>query len=81
MGGRQLLDPRWHWMRDALQRLYAELEPGAQVGALNLVAINGSEMISYALTPAGPEIERSITTDAQAIADAVIAHSIDATIT
>jgi hypothetical protein len=80
MGGRQLLDPRWHWMRDALTRLYNELEPDAVPATLTVLAVNGEEMISYTIAPHDPEIERRVIVNPSALIAAAQVTTVDASV-
>ncbi len=77
----RLLDPVWHQMRDALDRLYVEIEPGAIAGALNVMVQNtDGSAVSYAVQFDRPGvIERYIITDDQRFIDALGEGAIDAT--
>ncbi len=77
----RLLDPVWHQLRDALDRLYAEVEPGAAAGGLNVVVENtDGTTVSYAVQFDRPGvIERYIITDGQRLVDALGEGAIDAT--
>ncbi len=70
MGGRQLLDPRWHWLISAMQKLHGELEPSDIVFSLTVLAESDGEVISYTLSPASREIDRRVVTAFSALAEA-----------
>jgi hypothetical protein len=78
----RLLDPVWHQLRDALDRLYAEIEPGAVAGALTVMVENpDGTTISYAVMLARPQlVARHIITDVQSLVDALADSAIDATV-
>ena len=79
MGGRQLLDPRWHWLRSALQRLYAELDDDAVPSCLTIIAANGEEMMSYSTAPGINGIDRRLIASPSALMAAAEATTIDVT--
>jgi len=76
----RLLDPIWHQTRDALDRLYAEVEPGARVGAVSVTVINADGMaVAYTIDFARPgTILRHIITDPQGLIDALSEGAVDA---
>ncbi len=77
MGGRQLLDPRWHWLWSALRKLYAELEDDALPASLTIIAANGSEMISYSVVPGCEEIDRRVLVNPSALIAAAEMTTVD----
>jgi len=79
MTTRQLLDPRWHWLRQALQRLYAELEDDALPSSLTIIAANGQDMISYSTGPGIKEIDRRLIANPSALIAAAEATTVDVT--
>ena len=61
---RMLLDPRWHWIRSAAQRLWAELEDDAQLLTLTVtVASPAGELMFYAAEAGSSEVHRRVFTD------------------
>ncbi len=81
MGGRQLLDPRWHWMQNAVRKLYAELEEAAKPAVLSVIAANGDELISYSICPGDrDDIDRRIITGISALTEAVEATTVNANV-
>ncbi len=74
MSGR---DSRWAWMRDASRRLFAELEPGAEVVAMSvIVAIPETEEILAYVTRSslGRTVVPVVVTDAEGFAAAAQAQ-------
>jgi len=78
--GTRLLDPMWHQTRDALDRLYAEIEPDARVGAMSVTVVNADGMaVAYTIDFAQPgTILRHIITDPQGLIDALSEGAVDA---
>jgi hypothetical protein len=78
--GARLLDPVWHQTRDALNRLYAEVELGAHVGAVSVTVVNTDGMaVAYTVDFAEPgTIMRHIITDPQGLIDALSEGAVDA---
>jgi len=79
MGGRQLLDPRWHWLQQALQNLYRELDDDAIPASLTIITTNGEEMMSYSAAPGTKEISRLLIANPSAMMAAAEATTIDVT--
>lgn len=73
MATRDLLDPRWHWLRQALDRLYRELEPGTRGIALGVTfETSDGEMLNYQIFQGDNEIHRLVLTgDGEAILSAI----------
>lgn len=76
----RLLDPRWHWIATARDRLYAELDADARICGLSITVESGGDVIAYALTPHSPEIIRRIIDNPDAVADSFFASTTDATL-
>jgi len=67
-GPSQLLDPRWHWLRQALGKLYAEVEPGNTFLALTITeADEGGIVTTYTAMPHLDEVQKRVITDPEAI--------------
>ncbi len=77
----RLLDPVWHQLRDALDKLYAEVEPNSRVGALNVMVENADgTTVSYAVHIDKPHVVlRHIITDEQRFIDVLGEAAVDAT--
>jgi hypothetical protein len=78
----RLLDPVWHQTRDALDKLYAEIEPGAHVGALSVTVENlDGTVVAYTVEFTQPAtILRHIITDPQRLIDGVDGSTVDASV-
>lgn len=75
-----LLDPYWHWLAAASDRLYGELETGARMVGLSLTVLTPEGVLmSYALVPGDPEVSRAIFPDPSAVARLAATLSINAT--
>lgn len=60
---RALLDPRWHWLRDAAWRLYRELAAGDELGPFGLTLKSAEgELVNYQIVPGQQEIVRTLIT-------------------
>jgi hypothetical protein len=79
MGGRQLLDPRWHWLSAALHKLYDELEDDALPSSLTIISVNDEEMVSYSIAPSTHEIDRRLIANPSALMAAAEAVTVDVT--
>lgn len=77
MGGKKLLDPRWHWLSAALHKLYDELEDDAVPSSLTIIAVNGKEMISYSMAPGSKDIDRRLIANPEVMIAAAEALTID----
>lgn len=75
-----LLDPRWHWMRDALTKLYREMDDDAAPAALQIMVVTGEEMIAYAMTPGDSKIDRRIITNPSALIVAADMTTVDVSV-
>ena len=80
MGGRQLLDPRWHWLSAALHKLYDELEDDAVPSSLTIISVSDSEMISYSMAPGTHEIDRRLIANPSAMMAAAEATTVDVSV-
>jgi len=78
---RRLLDPHWHRLRAALDRLYGEIEMDAQPVALSTTVIDAGGVVStYAVVLHEPAtIQRSVVTDPSGLVAGVEAATVDAT--
>jgi hypothetical protein len=78
----RLLDPVWHQLRDALDKLYAEVEPGAYAGAITVMVANLDGMrVAYTIEFTQPEtVQRHIVTDERALLAAVDEGIVDASL-
>lgn len=77
-----VLDVRWHWLEDALHRLYRELEPGDQL-ALILIGVVGADgqQREYVAATGTTEIARLILTgDREAVLSVFQENITDATV-
>jgi hypothetical protein len=62
VGARALLDPRWHWLKSAFDRLYAEIDDGANPASVSVIVEDGDELIAYTIARGVPEIDRRVIT-------------------
>lgn len=76
MSGRRLLDPRWHWLRTAMARLYAELDPDARPLALTVTFTDGTGQVIAYTADGGRLLSRTAITDPEGAADAVDAATV-----
>ncbi len=63
----RLLDPRWHWLRSAVDRIYAELEPDQFPASLTLILASPDGPMAYSVSLDGQEVGRLLITDQDAV--------------
>ena len=80
MGGRQLLDPRWHWLAATLKRLYDELDPNDTLVGMTIMAAGDSDMVSYSVAPGIPDIDKRVVANPSALIAAADATTVDANV-
>lgn len=63
----RLLDPRWHWIQGAAQRIYAELDNDQTPAGLTLIVAGPDGGMIYATATDGPEVNRHVIADLDAL--------------
>lgn len=64
----RLIDPAWHWMRDAIDRLHSEFSPGENLRAMTvLVSTNTGETVTYTVAPRTSRVGRRMVTAREAL--------------
>ena len=65
MTARRLLDPRWHWLRSAAERIYADLDPGDKVLGVSVMiqAEDGIILAGLVNMPGGGVFRRLVTNE------------------
>jgi hypothetical protein len=65
---RRLIDPAWHWMRDAIDRLHDEFSPGENLRAMTvLVSTDTGETVTYTVAPRTGRVGRRMVTGREAL--------------
>jgi hypothetical protein len=67
-------------MRDALTKLYREMDDDAAPAALQIMVVTGEEMIAYAMTPGDSKIDRRIITNPSALIVAADMTTVDVSV-
>ena len=78
----RLLDPAWHQLQAAVDRLYREIEPGAHLAGVSIsVVTSDGESIGYGVFPDEDptRVERYIAPDPSRVQAALESVTIDAT--
>lgn len=78
----RLLDPTWHKLQAAVDRLYREVEPGAHVAGVSIsVVTSDGESIGYGIFPDDDptRVERYIAPDPSVVQAALESVTINAT--
>ena len=77
----RMIDPRWHWIRAALEALYAEIEPADVMLGMAIQVGNPADktVMVYQMMPGSNTISRHLITDTQAAADCIVPGVVDAT--
>jgi hypothetical protein len=77
----RLLDPVWHQMRTALERLYAEIELDAIAVALNVTVDNADGTVAtYLVMLDTGQLQRRVLTDPDGVANAVGAATVEVSV-
>jgi hypothetical protein len=70
--GRKLLDPTWHKLRDALDKLYAEIETDAMTRGLSVAVSNADgTLVTYIVDLRNGQLRRLLMTDRDAMVAAI----------
>ncbi len=80
MTTRQFLDSRWHWLRQALQKLYNELDDDATPASLTIIAAGDNDMVSYSMTPGIGDVDKRVIVNQSALIAAAEITTVDASV-